>query len=83
MLKIEDQLMEIYTVIRRGESIQHCISIPPEFVDQELEITIKPTKKRGDSQKRIELLFKDNQGVKPFESIPDPVAWQKELRSGW
>jgi hypothetical protein len=39
--------MEIYTIIRKGESIQHCLNIPNEFVDQELEITIKPIKKRG------------------------------------
>ena len=57
MLKIEDQLMETYTVIRRGESIYHCISIPPEFVDQELEITIKPTKKGGGLQKEAGASF--------------------------
>lgn len=75
--------METYTVIKRGESIQHCLNIPPEFVDQELEITIKPTKKEGGFKKRIELLFKKNKDLKPFESISDPVMWQKEQRSDW
>ncbi len=74
--------MATYTVIKRGESIRHCLNIPPEFIEQELEITIKPAKKRR-IQKKIEILFKNNQGVKPFESILDPVTWQKEQRSGW
>ena len=72
-----------YTVIKRGENIRHCLNIPPEFVEQELEITIKPVQKRGDSIKKIESLFKNNQDVKPFESILDPAMWQKEQRSGW
>jgi len=80
---LEDQLMETYTVIRRGKSIQHCISIPAEFVDQELEITIKPTKKEGGFKRKLALLFEKNKDIQPFKSIADPVAWQKEQRSDW
>jgi hypothetical protein len=75
--------METYTVIRRGESIQHCISIPPEFVDQELEITIKPTIKKGGFKKKLALLFEKNKDIQPFKSIIDPVVWEKEQRSDW
>lgn len=75
--------METYTIIRKGESIRHCLNIPDEFVDQELEITIKPTKKEGNFKDRLKLLFEKNKDVDPFKSIPDPVVWQKEQRSEW
>jgi hypothetical protein len=79
----EELTMETYTVIKQGESVRHCLNIPAEFADQELEITIKPTKKAGSFKKKLELLFKTNKDIKPFESIIDPVIWQKEQRSDW
>ena len=75
--------METYTIFKKGETIRHCLNIPTEFVDQELEITIRPARKVGDLKKRLMLLFEKNKDINPFESIADPVAWQKEQRSDW
>jgi hypothetical protein len=75
--------METYTIIKKGESIRHCLNIPAEFVDQELEITIKPIKKERRFKKKLALLFEKNKDVKPFQSVIDPVKWEKEQRSEW
>lgn len=75
--------METYTIIKKGENIQHCLKIPAEFVDKELEIIIKPIRKGGNFKKKLELLFNKNRNVHPFASIPDPMEWQKEQRNGW
>jgi len=75
--------METYTIIKHGKSIQHCLDIPSEFLDKELEITIKPTRKGGGFRNKIELILEKNKGINPFESITDPVAWQKERRREW
>jgi hypothetical protein len=75
--------METYTIIKKGESIRHCLNIPAEFVDQELEITIKPIKREGEFKKKLALLFEKNKNVNPFESVIDPVKWEKEQRSEW
>jgi hypothetical protein len=79
----EDQPMETYTIIKKGESIRHCLNIPAEFVDQELEITIKPIKKEREFKKKLALLFEKNKDVNPFQSVIDPVKWEKEQRSEW
>ena len=72
--------METYTILKKGETVRHCLNIPTEFVDQELEITIRLARKVGDLKKRLMLLFEKNRDINPFESIDDPVAWQKEQR---
>jgi hypothetical protein len=75
--------METYTVIKKGETIQHCLKIPPEFLNKELEITIKPVRKYGDYLKKFELLFERNRNINPFDSISDPAQWQRGIRSDW
>ena len=75
--------MESYTVIKKGENIRHCLDIPPEFLDMELEITIKPVRKYCDFLKKIEDIFERNKEVNPFSSITDPVKWQKDIRNEW
>jgi len=75
--------MDAYTVITKGSSIRHCINIPAEFVDQELEIIIRPLKKEPDFKQKFALIMKKNKDIKPFKGIADPVQWQKEQRSEW
>jgi len=75
--------METYTIIKKGRSIQHCLNIPAEFFDEDLEITIKPIRKQGNLRKRIEHLFQKMPMVNPFQSVSDPVKWQKEQRNEW
>lgn len=75
--------METYKIIKKGSNINHCLPIPQEFTDMDLEITIKPVRKGSDHKKRLELLLKDNKHIKPFKSISDPVKWQKEIRGDW
>jgi hypothetical protein len=79
----EDKQMETYTIIKKGESIRHCLNIPAEFVDQELEITIKPVKKERRFKKKLALLFEKNKDIDPFKSVIDSAIWQKEQRSDW
>ncbi len=75
--------METYTVIKKGKSVQHCLKIPPEFINKDLEITIKPIRPRGKIREKIENILKKHENTKPFKSISDPVKWQKETRSDW
>jgi len=75
--------METYTIIKKGKNIQHCLDIPREFLDETLEITIKPIRKQGDLRKKIENLFKEMPEINPFKTIDDPIKWQKEQRSEW
>jgi hypothetical protein len=75
--------METYTVIKKGSSVQHCLNIPPEFINKDLEITIKPIRSGGKIREKIENILKKHENTKPFISISDPVKWQKETRSDW
>ena len=75
--------MKTYTIIKKGSNINHCIPIPSEFSDMDLEITIKPIKKGSDCRKKIEKLLKKNKSINPFGMISDPVKWQKEIRGDW
>ena len=75
--------METYTIIKKGKNIRHCLNIPSEFVDKELEITIKPVRMCGDLRKQIERLFQKRPTINPFKSIKDPVKWQEEQRREW
>ena len=60
-------MMEEYTVIKKGQSIQPCINIPDEFKDIELEIKIRPLRSKGNIRSKLEQLFNMNKGVNPFE----------------
>jgi hypothetical protein len=75
--------METYTVIKKGASIQHCLNIPPEFINEDLEITVKPVRYGWMIREKIESIFEKHENTKPFESISDPVKWQKGIRSDW
>jgi hypothetical protein len=75
--------METYTIIKKGSSIKHCLNIPSEFMNKDLEITIKPIRSGGEIRKKIEGIFKKYENTIPFKSINDPVKWQKETRSEW
>ena len=75
--------METYTIIKKGASIRHCVNIPAEFVDQELEITIRPLKKETDFKRKLALVVTKYNDARPFKDIVDPVQWQKEQRSDW
>jgi len=75
--------METYTVIKKGSSIRHCINIPEEFLEKNLEITIKPYKPKMNISKQLERIFIKYQDLKPFESIEEPYEWQREVRRDW
>ena len=75
--------METYRVIKKGTSIQHCIQIPEEFMEEDLEITIKPYRPKKNIGKKLEGLLKKYQDVKPFESIKEPGVWQRKARRDW
>ena len=75
--------MEKYTVIKKGSSIQPCIQIPDEFLDEKLEITIKPYRPKMKISSQLEKLYKKYQGVNPFDSVKDPAEWQQRVRHDW
>ncbi len=75
--------MQEYTVIKKGLSIQPCINIPDEFKDIDLEIKIRPLHSRGNIRRKLESLFKSNEGINPFETIQDIGKWQQEIRDEW
>ena len=75
--------METYTVIKKGKSVQHCLKIPPEFINKELEITIKPIRSGGKIREKIEGILEKHGNTQAFKSISDPVKWQRETRSEW
>jgi len=75
--------METYTVIKKGSSIRHCIKIPEEFLEENLEITIKPYKPKLNISKQLERLFEKHQDEKPFQSVKEPDEWQREVRRDW
>jgi hypothetical protein len=75
--------MEEYTVIKRGESILHCIQIPDDFVDKDLEIRIRPVTTRKNLARKVEALLAKYADVNPFDSINDSGEWQREIRGEW
>ena len=75
--------MQEYIVIKKGLSIKPCINIPDEFKDIDLEIKIRPLLSRGNIRRKLESLFKRNEGVNPFETIQDIGKWQQEIRDEW
>ncbi len=59
--------MEEYKLIEYGRDIYRRISIPQEFIDYELEIIIKPIKKRNVSI--FEKFLKDKEKVAKYKVI--------------
>ena len=75
--------MEKYTVIKKGSSIQPCIQIPDEFLDEKLEITIKPYRPKMNISRQLQQLFNKYKDVNPFGSVKDPGEWQQRIRHDW
>lgn len=75
--------MEEYIVIKKGASIRQCIDIPPDFMDIDLEIKIRPLKEMGKLAEKIEKIYAKYPDAKPFKDIEDPVIWQDRLRDEW
>ena len=75
--------MESYKIIKDGKSIQHIFNIPPEFVNMDLEITIKPASSGVIIKNKLEYIMDKYKSVNPFNSITDPLKWQKDIRSDW
>jgi len=82
-MRLREIPMEKYTVIKKGSSIQPCIKIPEEFLDEKLEITIKPYRPKINISRQLEQLYKKYQDVNPFDSIKDPAEWQQRVRHDW
>lgn len=75
--------MESYKIIKKGSSIQHCIKIPKEFLDMNLEITIRPYLEKRKYRKKMVALFSKYKDVKPFDKIADSMEWQRGVRNEW
>jgi hypothetical protein len=74
--------MEEFKIIMNGKNVMPFVNIPPEFKNIPLEISIKPVKSKK-LRKELEKILNAYKGEKPFSSIIDPVAWQKEIRNDW
>ena len=78
------QVIEFNTDIT-GRSIE----IPPEYQDvqkKKVKVTLEweePQNERNYDPERIKMLLAEIQGMGVFDSIDDPVEWQKELRDEW
>jgi antitoxin component of MazEF toxin-antitoxin module len=72
------------TVIRTGNS--YALRVPKSYIDEgQLSLGDKTTlppaqKQQPQDRERIQQLWKELQELKPFKSINDPVAWQREIR---
>jgi hypothetical protein len=75
--------MEEYVVIKKGSSIQHCINLPDDFIDMDLEIKIRPLVKPGKISLQLENLYQKYSGVSAFREVNDPTQWQRDLRDEW
>jgi len=75
--------METYTVIKKGSQIKRCIQIPKEYLEKDLEITIRPHNPKQNISKKLDKLYNKYKKLTPFQSIKDPGAWQREARRDW
>jgi antitoxin component of MazEF toxin-antitoxin module len=72
------------TVIRTGNS--YALRVPKAYIeDARLTLGDKadlalPQKHKVQDDEKIQKLWKELQALKPFRSIKDPVAWQREIR---
>lgn len=72
------------TVIKTGNS--YALRVPKKYVEdgklklgQKADILLPVARPKQDRAK-IQRLWKELQALKPFQSIDDPVAWQREIR---
>ncbi len=75
--------MDCITIIKKGENIQHCINIPKELLKENLEITIKPLRKKKGKSIHVKALYVKYKDINPFQSIDNPVQWQHGERNEW
>ncbi len=75
--------MQEYVIIKKGSSIRHCINLPDELMDVELEIKIRPLAREGKFSEKLETLYKKYPDTSPFEEIVDPLQWQRIIRDEW
>ena len=74
----------IATVIRTGNSI--ALRVPKQYVlDAKLEPGEKvslalPTKQKPQDHAKIARLIAGLQELRAYSAIPDPAAWQREMR---
>ncbi|MES2971730.1 MAG: hypothetical protein V4702_05405 [Patescibacteria group bacterium] len=72
------------TVIKTGNS--YALRVPKSYIDEAQlglgDKTILPPAQKQQVQDRelIQQLWKELQALKPFKSIKNPVAWQREIR---
>ncbi len=59
--------MKTYKIVEYGRDIYRYISIPKELIDYELEITIKPIKKKSGSI--FAEFLKDKEKVKKYKKL--------------
>ncbi len=72
--------MQEYVVIKKGTSIHHCINLPEDFMDMDLEIKIRPLTKSSKISQKLERLYDKYSGVNPFRNVEDPKQWQRNIR---
>lgn len=74
----------IATVIKTGNS--YALRVPKAYIENaQLSLGDKtdlplPQKLKKQDHAKIQELWKELQALKPFRSIKDPVAWQREIR---
>ena len=74
----------IATVIKTGNS--YALRVPKAYIENaKLNLGDKadlalPQKHKPQDRAEIQALWKELQALKPFHSIGDPVAWQREIR---
>jgi len=75
--------MQEYVVIKKGSSIRHCINVPDDFMDMDLEIKIRPLVKTGKIGKKLEALYNKYPDIAPFGKLGDSKQWQRNIRDEW
>jgi len=75
--------MQEYVVIKKGSSIHHCINLPDDFINKDLEIKIRPLVKTGQVVDKIRYLYTKYPDISPFSKISDPQQWQRKIRDEW
>lgn len=73
--------MREYVVIKKGSSIHHCINIPDDLMDLDLEIKIRPLIKVGKISEKLETLYSKYPDTKPFGKNNKPQQWQRDIRA--
>ena len=57
-------------------------SLPSNLINISYEKELKKHK-QSSTKEQVEELFKTHSTVNPFQSIDDPVTWQKNIRDEW